>query len=71
MREKRLSLCVFALALCLMLAMPLLATTNNTTPAMDTIDKAYPTEDGEPIFTLHLVTVANNAVAQLRTEYFA
>jgi hypothetical protein len=72
MRERRLRLCILAVALCILLAMPLLAATNEITSAT-MVDKAYPTEAGEPIFTLHLVVmdIPWNPIPLLRTQYFA
>ncbi|MFW9965010.1 MAG: ABC transporter substrate-binding protein [Candidatus Sifarchaeia archaeon] len=59
MREKRLSLMALTLGFCLILSVPLLASA-----------QTYPTESGEPFFTLHIVC-ANVPVAIERAEFLA
>ena len=62
MREKRLGSVVLSVALCIVLAMPLLVTTIDSTQASgiqieDTFNTSgvkYPTADGKPLFTLHI-----------------
>ena len=60
MRKKRLWVLALAFSMCIILSTPFMASAQD-----------YPTADGEPLFTLHIVTVENNWVTALRSKYVA